>query len=147
MLALLTSLCSIIQVYLTEGSGSFMSVPSDDTDWPLYISHLPDIKINCGAIYDTAGKLDGKSLEGDGVVEHPGFELRIRSSDYEIGYGKIEEIVFALDGIFNEDVALDGNTYRVQNASRVSTITPISEAGTGRKFVFTVNFLVSLKKI
>ncbi len=146
MTALLTSQANIIQTYII-GQG-LMSTPSDGDVWPLYVSHLPDIDIDCGAIYDTAGVLDAKLSNGE-VVEHLGIQISIRSDDYEMGYIKIEAITLALDVIHNVDVALDSATYyRIQNASRSSPIVPLgTEKGTKRRFLFTVNFLMTLRKI
>ena len=62
-----------------------MSVPSGQITWPLYISHLPDgknVKTDAGAIYDTAGINDQRSMNGN-VYQHPGIQIRIRASVYE----------------------------------------------------------------
>ncbi len=144
--ALERSVISILAAYIINNL-SLMTDPSDDTDWPLHISHLPDIKINCGAIYDTAGILDAK-LESGEVVEHPGIQLSIRSDDYETGFAKIEEITLALDDVNWDTIVIGGTTYLLQNISRTSPIVPLgSERGFQRRFVFTVNFLVTLRKI
>ena len=129
---------------------SLMTNPSEGDDWPLYISSMPDgdtVETNCGAIYDTYGVLDGKLSSGE-VVQHPGFSLTIRSDDYETGYSKIEEIALALDDVCWNTIEVSGDSYLLQNISRASPVVPLgSERGAQRRFLFTVNFLVSLKKI
>jgi len=119
-------------------------------NWPLYVSSMPDgdgVKTNCGAVYDTAGILDGKLSSGE-VVQHPGIQLRIRSSDYEVGYAKIEELALALDNVNQDTIVVKGNTYLLQNISRTTSVVPLgSERGYKRRFVFTVNFLITIRKI
>jgi len=132
----------ILQTYIV-GQG-LMTDQSDEDDWPLYISSMPDVKTNCGAIYSSSGKIDGKLSNGE-VVQHPGIQLRIRSNVYETGYAKIEEITLALDGVNKKEVSVDGFTYQIQNVSRGSTIN--SESDAKRRFLFTVNFMVTLNKV
>ena len=142
MLALSTSVISIIQTYLV-GEG-IVTEPSDGGDWPLYTSHLPDVIGDCGAIYDRSGKLDGKLSNGE-VISHPGIQLSIRSDDYETGYAKAEAIALLLDGVNKETVVIGTDSYLLQNVSRAAFI--ISNIDAKRRFLFMVNFLVTLKKL
>lgn len=148
-IALGRSVISILTAYIINNL-SLMTDPSDGNDWPLYISSMPDgdnVKTSCGAIYDTAGVLDGKLSSGE-VVLHPGIHLRIRSNDYEEGYAKIEEVALALDNVNKDTIVLGGDTYLLQNISRTTSIVPLGpEKGYKRRFLFTVNFLVSLRKV
>jgi len=143
------SVISILAYYIIN-TLSLMTLPSDEGSWPLYISSMPDgedVKVDCGSIYDTAGVLDGKLSNGK-VVQHPGIQLRIRSDDYEQGYAKIEEIALALDDVCWDTVEVGGVTYLLENISRSTPIVPLgSERGYQRRFLFTVNFLITLKKI
>ena len=124
-----------------------MADPSDGDSWPLYISHLPDgknVKTDAGAIYDTAGTTDIRSMNGN-VYQHPGIQIRIRASDYEVGYARIEEIVYKLDDVFNDVITINSVDYEIQNASRTSPIVSLGvEPGTVRRFHFTVNYLLTL---
>jgi len=147
--ALGRSVISILADYIIN-TLSLMTTPSDEGNWPLYLSSMPDgdnIKTNCGAIYDTTGVLDGKISDGE-VIQHPGIQLRIRSDDYEIGYAKIEAIALALDSVLFDIVSIDAVDYLLQNVSRTTAVVPLgSERGYKRRFLFTVNFLVTLRKI
>jgi len=129
---------------------SLMTNPSNDDTWPLYISSMPDgdaVETNCGAIYDTAGVLDGKISDGE-VIQHPGIQISIRSDNYETGYAKIEAIALALDDTFLDTITIGGDTYSLRNISRTTPVIPLgSERGYKRRFVFVVNFLVTLNKI
>lgn len=127
-----------------------MSDPSDGDDWPLYVSHLPDnknVKTDAGAIYDTAGTSDIRSMTGENY-EHPGVQIRIRSRVYETGFVKIEDIANALDTVVQADVEIGDLEYRIYNVSRTSPIASLGvEPGTTRRFHFTINFLLTIREL
>ena len=85
-----TSPAFIISSYLID-EAALMTLPSADGVWPLYVSSMPDMKKDCGAIYDTAGVGDGRLMIGN-VVEHQGIQIKVRSVDYQDGWEKINEI-------------------------------------------------------
>ena len=127
-----------------------MTNPENGGLWPLYTAHMPDgddVESNCGALYGTPGILDGRLMTGL-VIEHPGIQLRIRSKTYEVGFAKTEAIVLSLDGVNNSTVVINSSTYQIQNVSKSTPIIPLGlERGTERRFLFTVNFLMTLKKV
>lgn len=127
-----------------------MTDPDDRDDWPMYISHMPDgknVKTNCGAVYDTPGVNDPRPMIGV-VNPHQGIQIRIRSNDYEIGYAKIEDIAIALDIVVNDSITIGLEEYEVQNVSRASPIVSLGiEPGTKRRFHFTVNYLLTVRKL
>jgi len=124
-----------------------MSWPSSSLDWPLFVSHLPESRDDCGAVYDTAGKMDLRSMNGTTYI-HPGIQLRIQSKDYETAYEKIEDIAGALDQVNNVVVQVGDLQYEIQNVSRTSPIVALGvEPGTMRRFSFTVNFLLSIREL
>lgn len=141
---------SIIAAYIIEELNVDMTDPSDKADWPLYISHMPDgsnVKTDCGAIYDTTGTQEERSMTGE-WSEHPGIQIRIRSRDYEEGYVKIEDIASALDAIAWVDFEIDDLEYRIFNVSRTSPIASLGvEPGTRRRFGFTINFLLTIREL
>ena len=140
---------SIMAYYIIEELLK-MTDPSDKDDWPLYISHLPDgsnVKTDAGAIYDTTGINDMRSMDG-GVPQHPGIQIRIRSRSYETGYAKIEDIANALDEVVNASIEIGVLEYEIQNVSRTSPIVSLGvEPGTRRRFSFTINFLLTVREL
>lgn len=147
---LVSSPASIVAEYIVDTLGK-MTWPLDKGNWPLYITHMPDgksVKSNCGAIYDTTGVLDARQMDGRWPT-HPGLQLRIRARDYETGFVKIEDIASALDEVINVSVTVGEGIYEIQNLSRATAVTPLGlEAGsTKRRFLFTVNFLATIKKL
>jgi len=141
---------SIIAAYIIEELGKGMTVPSDGDTWPLYICHMPDgvnVETNCGAVYDTAGTQEVRSMTGE-WPEHQGIQLRIRARDYETGYEKIEDIANALDEIAWVDFEIGDLEYRIFNVSRTSPIVSLGvEPGTVRRFSFTINFLLTIREL
>ncbi len=140
---------SILAYYIINTLAK-MTDPSDAANWPIYVSHLPDgsgIKTNAGAIYDTVGTRDLRSMNG-GVSEHPGIQIRIRSDVYETGYVKIEDIANTLDEVVNASVEIGALEYEIQNVSRTSPIVSLGvEPGTKRRFHFTINFILTIREL
>lgn len=144
-----TSPSSILAAYIVDTLDK-MSWPEEKDNWPLFVSSMPDgdkVESNCGAIYDTAGVTDGRSMSGV-IPQHPGIQLRIRSSVYETGYAKAEDIALELDEVANVSLVIDAGEYKIQNVSRTTPIIFLGpEPGTKRRFLFTVNFLLTVKKL
>lgn len=140
----------IIATHLIENTG-IVFWPSDKGDsgweWPLYISSMPDIKDNCGAIYDTPGVSDGRLMAGE-VIEHQGLQIKIRFVDYQDGWVKINEIAAALDVIHNEEITIGAITYNIQSLTRRSEPAYLGlESGTSRRNLFSINYTVTIKEV
>lgn len=123
------------------------AVPTDDATWPLYTNHLPDKPSNAGAIFDTPGLKDGRYMIGF-VPQKFGVQLMLRALDNQIGYAKIEDVAIDLDAVINAELSIDSGDYVIQNVSRTSPINSLGiEEGTGRRFLFTINFLITMRSI
>lgn len=146
---LLTSPASILAYYIINNLLK-MTDRDDREDWPLYTSFLPDgdnVKSNSGAVYDTTGIKDGRLMTGE-VPQHPGTQLKIRSKSYEVGYIKIEDIASALEEVVGETIVMDTGIYLLSNISRTSPVISLGLDGSDkRRFLFTVNFLMTVKNI
>jgi len=136
---------SIIAYYIINELAE-MTDPSDKGDWPIYKSHLPDgdnIKTNAGAIYDTSGIQDMRSMNGK-VPEHPGIQIRIRSNNHDTAYTKIEDIARALDDVFNALITIGTVDYEIQNVSRTSPIVSLG-VDEKRRFHFVINYILTIR--
>ncbi len=143
---LAVSPASILAYYIINTLAK-MTDPSDGSAWPLWISHMQDKPSNAGAIYDTTGIIEQRQMSGL-VPTHQGIQIRIRAISYETGYAKIEDIASALDEVFDISVEIDPEEYVIQNIGRSSPIVSLGiEEGTKRRFSFTVNFLLTIRKI
>ena len=137
--------------YFVINSLGKMTTPTDQDDWPLYCPHMPDgddVETNCGVARDSPGTQDRRSIRSGEVPDHPGVQIRIRTNDYDAGYAKIEDVVLALDAVINETVVMGAASYLIQNVSRTSPIAYLGvEPGTKRRMFFTVNYLLTLKRL
>ena len=79
-------------------------LPGPNVAWPISISHIPDDPNEAMAFYDTTGTEDGRLMESGERVEHPGFQIKFRSKNYDVGYAKARLIAGALDTYHNEQV-------------------------------------------
>lgn len=140
---------SILAAYIINTLDK-MSWSIEKDNWPLFVSSMPDgdnVENDCGAIYDTAGVLDGRQMDGK-VPQHQGLQLRIRSQSYEVGYAKAEDIALELDEVANVSLTIDAGEYEIQNVSRTTPIVFLGpEVGTKRRYLFTVNFLLTIRKL
>ena len=131
-----------------RGQG-LMSDPVDGDTWPLYVSYMPDsigIKTDMGAIYNAAGKKDGRLMIGT-VIEHYGIRLIIRSNTHNTGWAKMETITNNLDAVHNAELTINGEDYKIENVTRILP-TPLGvEEGTKKRRLFVSDFLVSMKRI
>jgi len=126
-----------------------MTLPSASSDWPLFVNSLPDKKTigdDAGAIYDTAGTLDGRVINTGEVIEHYGIQVKIRARDYQTGWQKIRNIAASFSTVQNMVVNIGDDDYRVWNISRTS---PIVNLGVDerKRFQFTVNFLTTMNEV
>ena len=127
---------------------SLMSVPSEDDDWPLYISSLPEGIDEAGVILNTTPVKDGRVMDGGDTLQHYGIEILIRTLTEEAGWGRCVLIAEDLDTIHNETVIMDDVSYQIRNVSRVGGINSLGqEEGTKRRRMFSMNFIMALEEI
>ena len=126
-------------------SESILSLPSLSTDWPLYISYLPDGKDNAGAIFDYYSE-DHKVMRSGVCGRHFFNQVMIRSIDFEIGQQKIAEVLDQLEKVNNDTIEFGDYEYEIQVVNPVSGIMPLGlEPETKRRYLFTLNFSSVIK--
>lgn len=147
--AILTSYASpakIVGGYIVN-SLEFMTDPSEGDEWPLFLNHLPDAQdsfSNSGAIYDTAGTLDGRLMTG-AVCRHPGLQIKMRSRTYDAGYSRLLNIANWLAILQNATIEVSGTSYIVWAVRRMTDVVSLGmESGTSRRFLFTANFIATI---
>ena len=120
---------------------------SDSDALPIYISSTPEQPDDCITIYDTAGVIHGKLMNGV-TVERYGVSIRIRHREYNAGYVQALEVTEALSDLHDTDVVMTGGvTYTIQNASKTSPIASlgVEQGSSKRRDLFTVNYLLTVK--
>jgi hypothetical protein len=128
---------------------------SDDStaNWYCTISYLPDgqgVRDNIVTITDTEGSKDGRIMRTGEVIIHPGFQIRVRCTDYNLGYSKILAIGCFLDTLVNRIVSIsDGGdkieTLKVTAVSKQSGIMPMGLESAGRRYHFSLNYTGTVK--
>ena len=108
MSLLVKSISVILAQYII--AEELMTKPSLNSSWPLYISYMPDVKNDLGAIEDGVGKKLGRYMVGD-VIQRFGITIKIRSSVYKTGWVKMESILKNLDKIDSEEITVNGIDY------------------------------------
>jgi len=137
----------ILAELLTTGSGSLLTEAADDVDWPVFVSSEPDTPSDCATIYDTEGIQEIRKLSGANIVRY-GFQIRIRSIDYEEGWAKAHDIASYLETVHAEEVTVDSDTYEIDNVSQTSPISALGpEEGTRRRMLFTLNGLIRVEGV
>jgi len=137
----------IISRYLIDQG--LVVAPSDSGSWPIFVGCLPDgpeTPSNAVGCMDTAPSRDGRIMGGSPFF-HYGVQLLLRATDYNTGYSKIASLVSSLDQADSVEVAVDSEGYTIENASQTTGIIPLGqEEGTKRRYLFSANFLVTIKE-
>ena len=141
---------AIMTTYIIE-TLDLLTWPTDSLDWPCYISHQPDgnnVNNICGAVFDTTGVRDARLLRTGLVIEHPGIQILLRTTDYETGYSKAQRLALALDAIANQLITIDATIFKIINCSRTAPVASLGkEPGTKRRDFFSLNYLLTYKTI
>lgn len=123
--------------------------PSDGLDWPVFIGSMPDgrnVDHNCAAVYDTSGVKDGRLMVGEGIY-HPGIQVKIRSASYADGWDKAMSVENSAESVRGDSVTVGVVTYTLSNISQTGTINPLGEEkGQKRRYLFTLNFVLTVKE-
>lgn len=116
--------------------------------WRIYYATMPDKPDKAIRVAGTAGLHQGREMIGGKVYERYGFQIMIRSQDYEEGYAKANSIAIDLDqSVGRTTVSVDDSNYRIQSISRDGTVIPLGRDETSRRFLFSINGTTSMGAI
>jgi len=139
----------IMAQYLIEEG--ILSDPDDSNDWPVYVGLMPDdgvVDHNIAASIDTAPLKDGRVMGSGENIFHYGFQILIRSVEYNPGYLKTSEIADALEAVNRDTVTISGSSFRLDSVTQTTGVIVLGqEFGSKRREMFSVNFLVTIKEI
>lgn len=114
--------------------------------WPGYISSMPDgpeVQDDAVCLYDTAGQKEFRLLSGENTLRH-GIQARVRARDYEQGWQKALEIANEFEAVHRTAIEIDSEVYTVDSIEQSGPPNALGkDEGTGRREIFTVNFLVT----
>lgn len=136
----------VLRYLLVSLSGG--TLPSDGSTWPIYVDSEPDSPDNCITIYNTAGRLQGRT-QIDGIQqEFFGIQLRIRATDSPTAWTRASLLTSKLDSSINNNfVSISGTGYVVDSFSRTSE--PVSlgrDESTTERELYVINGTVSLEQ-
>jgi hypothetical protein len=135
----------IAQMLVAGGVGTD---PATNSLWPVYATSEAVLPDNSITVYDTAGLDEGRDHSTLERAVHDGVQVRIRSTTPTVGFTKANVVALYLDAVQSVGVNLDGHRYVVNNVSRTSGVIPLGKDGPlGKRNLFTINALVSLRKI
>ncbi len=137
------------QRLLDQGVGVDPDVDSS-SDFPIYVGQMPDFvgaKDLAIAVYDTAGRNDGRIQRTGETLIHPGLQVRVRHNTYQDGYAKADEISQELDNTPAGTVVTVGGTDYVIDSLNRSSIIPLGpEPDKRSRHSFTVNLLATITR-
>lgn len=146
----------IRQLLVNQSLGTSAVVPSsDNTSWPVYATNEPDVPDNVITIYDTQGRISGRSGVDGERDEHYGIQVRVRSLSHTTGYQKIRAIAQQMDGvIYHNVVRLSSIDYIVHCITRVGDTLPLGQMDkvyrtqdtASKRLLFVFNALVAISR-
>lgn len=115
----------------------------------LTVALLRDAVDDTTAVFDTAGRLDGRLMETGEVIEHGGIQIQVRGKDYLSTYERAKTIALFLDAVKKETVAIGSDeAYTLWNVSRTGAIIPvgIETVDDRRRHLFTLNYVLTVSQ-
>jgi hypothetical protein len=145
MATLVHTHANIIRQLLTDAGLGIL--PSVSGDWPVTHSNEADRPDNFLTVRGTTGQSDGRSMIDGELFEHRGWQIRVRSTNEDVGHTKANAIRQYLSGVLNQLVNIDGTQYVVQCFSRIGTILYIGkDTPNGKRTIHTLNGLITVRQ-
>ncbi len=131
---------------ISEGEGT---EPIANSDWPINSSSEPESPDNCITTYDTSGILNGRIQKTGSMVEHYGFQIRVRGTNHRDVWRKINDLKEIIDrGIRLTTINIESSIYLVHAITRSGGVLALGkESPTSQRLVFTLNAIVALKQL
>lgn len=117
-------------------------------NWPVYVAYFMDEPHQAICVFDTPGRLDGRLLKTGEQIEHPGVQVQVRGTRYDILWTKVQEIVNYLDSVKNVSVAItSGEAYVIRNVSRSAGALPMgTDEDDGDRHYFAINATLTVER-
>lgn len=122
-----------------------------DTEYPIYISFMPDTVDEIITIYDTAGELAGRDMPTGHVIDRFGIQIICRSgtTKYTEGQQTLADIADSIDeSILDNVVTLNANSYLVRNLRRTSSVLSLGkESEETKRNLLSLNLLATISQL
>lgn len=142
------SAAHVLRAYLL-GLGWATDPPAPPTTmrpYLLYALSMPDKWDRAACVYNTVGRLEGRLQRGGLTIEKYGILIKVRAEDEPTCFSKIKELPSIFDDINKEPVAYGGTTWCLFAVHRTSPILPIGPEEDNKRYLYTINALVSVKE-
>lgn len=114
------------------------------TDWASTIGMLPISPDNAISITDTSGILGDKNIDDGSEDEHFGIQVRVRSTDYDIGYKKLDAIKKKLATVQRVSLVVNSESVKFQSFKLTSGIMFMGYEEKNQRAAFSLNGTVSI---
>jgi len=122
--------------------------PDDDLTWPVYADKKPENPDNLIVVFNSTGKVEGRTMNDGEVQEKHGCRVVIRHTDTEAGYTKAKGIQQLLDKeVYQEIVTHSGVDYLIHSISRSEDVANLGHEPGNRRLLFSFNCLINLRQI
>ncbi len=132
------------QALVDAGAGT---LPADEGSWPISASqerNKPDAVIT---VFDTASRLDGRTMPDGVMQEHYGIQVKVRDSDFQQAYTKASEIQDILDSTFNyTGVTVDSSAYVLEAVTRTGGILSLGKEPGSKRNMMTINAVAAIRQ-
>lgn len=147
--ALIHSPADIIRQLLIDiGQGIDVDNVNVNTSWQVFASGEPSSPDNCLAVTDTSWQDDGRSMINGEEWYHYGAQIRVRAVDHPTGFVKTNAVSKALaESVYLRQVDVDGTPYLVHCFSRLTIIDLGKNVPQTKRTLFTLNVLVTLRRL
>jgi hypothetical protein len=110
------------------------------SDWPIFISFIPDEPDNAVVIFDTTPVNERRVHQGSFRRQY-GLQLLIRAENAVDGRTKAGELYEEIITIRNRDLTVNGDDYRIKSAHYTTGIIHIPQLDDRRRHFFSMNML------
>lgn len=114
--------------------------------WSTFIDTEPDAPDNCVTIYNTSGRLLGRTHVDKEVQLTHGIQIRVRATTNPVGYSKMSAISEVCDAVARGAITLDAIDYLVHSMTRSSDVLSLGKLPETNRSIFTINYLLSITK-
>ncbi len=123
------------------------SYPTNNSAWPAFTGREPSTPDNVVTCYDTIAGNEERKMTG-AIINHPGVQVRVRSTDHKTGYSKAYNIRAALSESVNKTtITIDSTTYLVQAVTNISPILALGKGPTDVRSLFTINMILPYQRL
>lgn len=131
-------------IYLQLGTA-----PEDEENWPVFSVNEPDKPDDCITVFDS-DELFHARVHTDGRRHaHEGFQVLLRSADFDQGFRKASQIATTLDeGQYQNTVTVEETRYFIHATSRSSAVLSLGRRpGVDERYRFSINARSAMRQL